>query len=181
MMKVQRQGFYISGLHGTLRSSLIPRPHERRKSGLLSTACICTIFPEYSRKIVSFTQLVHVDHTQTEYSRSNPCTRTHPQGGCKAFLYNLSFRSATQAFHCSLQRGGMARRFVFSSTQVLLVPVENGDSLPIHSCHSCVGKLERLERYLKDLRSGLTQRQQVPDNLMHIKRFLTCCLSMVRK
>ena len=120
---------------------------------------------------VIFTQLVHVDHTQTKYSRSNPHTCTRPQSGCQAFLYNLSFRSATQAFHCSLQRGGMAGRLVFSSTQVLLVPVENGDSLPTHSCRSCVGKVERLEWYLKDLRSGLAQCRQVPHNVHAHKAF----------
>jgi len=93
-------------------------------------------------------------------------THTCPQSGCKAFLYNLYCHSEVLPKHSTaFQKGGMAGRLVFSSTQVLLVPVENGDSLPTHSCHSCIGKVERLEWYLKDLRSGLTQHQQVPDNL----------------
>ena len=135
-----------SSINGTLRSSLIPRPHGR-KSHLLSTAYICTILQG----------LIHTHTYVLKAAAKLFCTICHSE--------------VLPKHSTAFQRGGMAGRLVFLSTQVLLVSVENGDSLPTHSCHSCVGKVERLERYLKDLRSGLTQRQQVPDNLHAHKAF----------
>ena len=62
------------------------------------------------------------------------------------------------------------------------MPIDSGDDLPTHNCCSCVGKVERLERKLKDLGSRLTQCCQVSRYPTCMRKwFLTYCLSMVRK
>jgi len=75
----------------------------------------------------------------------------------------------------------MARRLAFSTARILLVSIENGSSSLTHNCHSCLDEVERLEWYLRDLRSMLTQCQQVPDTPHVLKCFLTFCLSMIQK
>jgi len=77
-------------------------------------------------------------------------------------LQNFSIESVQQCnprFFGSLQWCQVAKRIAFSSAQVLLVLVENGNGLLTHSC--CVGEAERLKQKLKDLKSRLAQHWQV--------------------
>ena len=116
-----------------------------------------------------------MDHIRTKYSRSNVCTHTRLQRSCKALLSNLSLRSATQVFHCFLQRCRIAGRLAFSlctSTYFLylskMVMVWQ-HILPLLCRRSGEARMET-QRPWKRARTALTSFQ-IP--YMHHKAFST--------
>ena len=109
-------------------------------------------------------------HIRAKYSMSSLRTSACPQSSCKAFC-QMSFRSATQVFHCSLQWCRSSGRLAFSSVWVLLMPVDSSNNLLTHSCCFCVGELERFERKLKDLRDRLHRLTSFQIPCMHGKMF----------
>ena len=117
-----------------------------------------------------------------KYSRSNLRTCTRPHCGCNAFLSNLSFRRQSKYSTALFSDVGLQEDWPSHLCMYLSCLLKMARVIPVHNCRSCVGKVERLEQKLKDLRSRLAQCWQISRYPTCMGMcFLTCYLSTVQK